>query len=106
MRVIGESQYTHKCNAKVSTLDSNAVITTCNNCSSKMKMSKCATRSVANATLEDNQNKLYKVTIFYYVLRQINAYTQHDATTNLADQLLLTYTMSHKNFVSSVTNLL
>jgi len=98
----------HNCNIKVSTLDSNALITTCNNCNSKMKTSKCATRTVANVILEDDHNTSYKVSIFDDVIKQLNVYSTQNSSTDLAVQLLstpvLTYTISPKDVVSSVTN--
>ena len=72
----------HYYNAKVSTIDSSAVIATCNNCNSKMKISKYTTCTIANVILEDDQSKLHRVTIFHDILQLINAYTAQDTTTD------------------------
>ena len=73
-----------------------------------MKVAKCATHNVANVMLQDDQNKLYRVTIVNDILKQIISYSKQDGIAPLANQLLLapelTYTISHKGIVSSVSN--
>ena len=108
--VVSIDTYKHclNCNAKVLLTDSDAVIAICSKCSSTMKVAKCATHNVASVMLQDDQNKLHRVTIFNDILEQIIRYSKQDGTATLANQLLLalelTYTISHKDIVSSVSN--
>jgi len=92
------------CNAKV--VDNNAnAMAVCSKCSTKMKVARCTNQKVANVILEGIDRKEYRVTIFNEVLDRIISICEANDEGDVTDQLLtaptLTFTISHKDVVSS-----
>ena len=97
-------------NCSMKIIDSGSQFAVCTKCGSKVKLSKCGNSSIANVILEDADKKEYRVTMFDEVLSIALQYGE-DAIgeCDVQDQLLslppLSYTINHKDIVSSISQI-
>ena len=87
-------------------VDSSAsTVGVCSKCNTKMRLARCTNQRVANVILEDIYKKEYRVTIFNDVLERIISISEATDEGDVTDRLLtaptLTFTISHKDVVSS-----